>query len=221
MSYVWAVGPSIRAGGGTLRKWHEAGYRVAVLRQGEELDFPAYQVMTGKYLGWAASINRLIRDVMAFDAGAQWFAVANDDTLPDPTYTPDIIAGQCSMHFGGTFGVMQPVGDFKHWPASRVDTFAGSPWIGREFARRMYGGKGPLFEGYLHAFSDQELQEAAQKPGVFWQRPDLTHRHEHWFRGSEAKPEWWDRIAGADYHNSRPLFDARQKAGFPGHEPIA
>ena len=114
---------------------------------------------------------------------------------------------------------MQPTGDLKLWPLSRIDRFAGSAWIGREFARRMYGGKGPLWP-YPHCWADEELQCVAQKMGVFWQRRDLTHKHLHWGRGSEPKPEWWDSIAGADYHNSRALFEERKAAGWPGHDPI-
>ena len=223
---VWAVGPSIRPGGGTLRKWAKAGYRVAVMRQGEPLDFTHHQVIVDRYHGWAASINRLIAEIMAFDREAEWFVCANDDTLPDESLPPEWIASECLNHFtweAGTlnrsFGVMQPTGDLKLWPNSRIDRFAGSAWIGRSFAKRAYGGKGPLFP-YPHCYADEELMQVAQKLGVFWQRPDLTHKHLHFMRGSEPKPEWWDATAGADYHNSRALFEERKRLGFPGHEPI-
>jgi hypothetical protein len=230
---VWAVGPSIRPGGGTLRKWADAGYKVAVMRQGEPLDFASHQVIVDRYHGWAASINRLIAEIMAFDAEAEWFVCANDDTLPDETHTPHSVSVELEQHFCRClwrgqpydetcmplFGVMQPTGDLKLWPNSRIDRFAGSAWIGRSFAKRAYGGKGPLWP-YPHCYADEELMQVAQKLGVFWQRPDLTHKHLHFMRGSEPKPEWWDATAGADYHNSRALFEERKAAGWPGHDPI-
>lgn len=226
---VWAVAPSIRPGGGTLPKWREAGYKVAVLRQGEPFPEANITLFTDRYLGWAKSINTLIAWIENFDAMAEWFVVANDDTLPDPNHTPEEIAMQCRVHFGPSrvgpfawsgFGVMQPIGDLLAWPNSRIDKFAGSPWIGREFARRMYGGKGPLFEGHFHCWADNEIMDVATLLGVFWQRPDLSHRHEHWGRGSEPKPDWWDDVAGRDYTQGRALYEERKRLGFPGHEPL-
>jgi hypothetical protein len=76
------------------------------------------------------------------------------------------------------------------------------------------GAEGPLFP-YPHCFADEDLQNVAIKLGVFWQRPDLLQEHRHWQRGAEDKPVWWDATAGADYHNSRALFEQRKKAGFP------
>jgi hypothetical protein len=217
---VWLTIPSIRPGGGTIPKWREAGYKIAVLRQGDPIEADIH-IHTDAYLGWAASINRLMRMVFEADPTCDWCVGGGDDTLPDPVLlTPIWGAEDCSLHFGGTFGVMQPTGDTWADSGGRIiERFAGSPWIGREFARRAYGGRGPLFE-YPHCWADEELQNVATKLGVFWQRRDLTHQHQHWGRGAEAKPEWWDGIAGADYHASRALFEQRKKAGWPGHEVI-
>ena len=48
-----------------------------------------------------------------------------------------------------TFGVMQPTGD--RWGErngiATIDRIAGSPWMGREFCRRMYHGSGPMYNG--------------------------------------------------------------------------
>lgn len=129
------------------------------------------------------------------------------------------------------FGVMQPTGD--RWGDAQgayIDRVAGSPWIGREFARRMYGGSGPYWPEYFHMGVDEELQAVATKLGVFWQRPDLTHYHAHWgrprpgermgqvdrmpaFLAEANSPEHWRKY--------KALFSKRQAAGFPGHEPIA
>ena len=230
MSDVWVCAPSIRSGGGTLPKWKEAGYKVAVVRQGELLPWADYQIATDAYLGWGPSINRLIAHLLASGEKVEWFVGGADDVLPDPDHAPELIAAECGKRFlevpyegfpvHDTFGVMQPTGDPWHDAGGRIiERYAGSPWIGREFARRINGGKGPMWP-YVHCYSDNEIQEVAMKYGVFWQRPDLCHLHAHWGRGAEAKPEWWDRTAGADYHASRPLFEQRKAAGWPGSEPI-
>jgi len=126
-----------------------------------------------------------------------------------------------------TFGVMQPTGDLALWPGSAIDKFAGSPWMGREFCRRMYGGAGPLFGGYRHMFGDEELQEVATDLGVFWQRPDLIHLHRHWGRtpgGSRREniPAFLDEVNSEEHwRESRALFQLRKSKRCPGHEPIA
>jgi len=150
-----------------------------------------------------------------------------------------------------SFGVMQPTGD--RWgettcPVCRglggplesiqcvsckgtmrqatIDRIAGSPWMGREFCRRMYHGSGPMYNGYHHNFADEELQNVAIKLGVFWQRRDLMQEHRHWARprGDWADcPEWARAINDprlSDWDKSKALFAARKAAGFPGHEPL-
>lgn len=132
-----------------------------------------------------------------------------------------------------TFGVMQPTGD--RWgehdiipgkTGAYIDRVCGSPWMGREFCRRMYQGQGPLFSGYFHMFEDEELQCVAQKLGVLWQRRDLTQHHRHWARQSghgilNKMPGFLRQVNSREHwHESKALFDARAAAGFPGHEPI-
>ncbi len=125
---------------------------------------------------------------------------------------------------------MQPTGD--RWGdknGAYIDRVAGSAWIGREFCRRAYGGKGPMWHEYFHMFNDQELQEVAIKLGVFWQRPDLIQLHRHWGRGPEngigsaAKmPEFLRTANGPDnWRRMKGIFEARKAAGFPGSEVIA
>jgi hypothetical protein len=230
---IWVVCPSIRPGGGTLPMWSKSGYKVAVCRQGDgfpeaDLSFPRVT-----YGGWAASINFLVKFVMKVDRDAEWFVGGADDIRPDPDYPPEEIARDCELEArhragvpscgrpqGDTFLVMQPTGDPWHDAGGRIiERYAGSPWMGREWCRRAYGGNGPMWP-YLHCYADDELQAVATKLGVFWQRRDLIHEHRHWGRGAEAKPEWWDGIAGADYHASRALFEQRKAAGWPGSEPI-
>lgn len=133
-----------------------------------------------------------------------------------------------------TLGVMQATGDrwgenepwlraqFPDAPAY-IDRICGSPWIGREFARRMNQGKGPFWPEYFHMFADEELQCVAQRMGVLWQRRDLTHHHEHPRRdGVPRTPDFAGEIYSSEHWQaSKLLFDSRKNAGFPGSECIA
>lgn len=130
------------------------------------------------------------------------------------------------------FGVMQATGDRWgeddpyakiKWPdrPAYIDRVCGSPFMGREFCRRMYGGDGPLYHGYRHMFEDEELQAVAERLGVLWQRRDLTHHHQHYARQGKPCPEFLKEVSGQKHWaESQLLFTQRQAAGFPGHEPI-
>ena len=103
-----------------------------------------------------------------------------------------------------------------------IDRICGSAWLGREWCLRINQGKGPLWPEYTHMFSDEELQNVAIKYGVFWQRPDLTHLHNHWGRepGGQA-PEFLKRAnSSAEWDAYKKLFRERRAAGFPGSEPL-
>lgn len=117
----------------------------------------------------------------------------------------------------------------RHMIGAYIDRVCGSPWIGREFARRMYQGNGPYWPEYTHMGVDEELQEVALKLGVLWQRPDLTHYHNHWGRprGGAKYGDQANMPAFLEHANSGPEWDrykriltARRAAGFPGHEPL-
>jgi len=269
---VWYCVPSKRPiSDSTLGKWREMGYKVMVAREEADGDTIADKIYwVDKYLGWARSVNLLIKIAMELDPAAQWFVTGGDDYVPDLAHTPEEIADECQRHFAAgnavewskavlwqtlgpkaTFGVMQPTGDRwglgpcttcggqGRYPEQTVvlckdcngtgqsallDRICGSPWIGREFARRVYGGEGPLFEGYHHNFADEELQCVARKLGVLWQRRDLVHYHRHHARISDmaTAPDWIKRINDpkhSDWYASKELFAERKAAGFPGHEP--
>lgn len=165
-----------------------------------------------------------------------------------------------------TFGVMQPIGDRwgegrcttcngtgndavlvgdqgarcadcnGSGRSAVIDRICGSPWMGREFCRRMYQGSGPLYNGYYHNFADEELQKVARKLGVFWQRRDIVQEHRHWAQ-KQPKSETHTGLAGdvrnmpgwavkindpelSDWERSKALFAKRKASGFPGHEPL-
>jgi len=228
---VWLCIPSKRSEAeGTLPAWRERGYRIAVVREnGDGPTCSDYSVVVPEYLGWARSTNLLIRALIIEEPDAQWFVIGGDDILPDENKTADEIEEQCTTHFRGTIGVMQPTGD--RWGdrgdmhGAVIDRICGSAWLGYGFCRRANLGTGPLHEGYYHNFADEELQHVAQRLGILWQRRDLVQYHRHWARMSggqrSAMPAWAAKINDpkrSDWYKSQALFQERKKAGFPGSE---
>jgi hypothetical protein len=247
---VWMICPSARPANECIPvfdKWRERGYKIAIWRDaGDQANLAADFLVRAEYPGYAKACNFLIRCVLNMDQQCDWVVVGSDDTLPDQR-NPEEIAKECSEHFFelqahnpvmhlkyadeySTFGCVQPTGD--RFAGGHIDRICGSPWIGREFAKRMYGGNGPYWPGYHHIYADEEIQNVAEKYGVLWQRPDLIHLHNHWTRSS------LDVNAVADYRRPRPkfldeaysarnwaevdtLFKDRRRQGFPGHEPLA
>lgn len=254
---VWLTIPSARPDGGSARAWKAAGYNVALWRDpgSAQLEYGVCDLWrVDNYSGYASACNALIHDVMEQDPQCEWCVCAGDDVLPDQDHEPEEISRQCREHFsvakfieGGptdwgmvsrteTFGVMQPTGDRwgedprNHNPAMRsayIDRVAGSAWVGREFIRRAYMGKGPLWPEYTHMGVDEELREVAVKLGVYWERPDLNQHHDHWGRAKAGEnmaprtrmpaflekansPQEWDRY--------KFLLAKRKQRGFPGSE---
>ena len=203
---VWFCIPSARPPEQVLpvtQAWHERGYKVALWRDTECLplamnggmDFS----MTGGYPGYAQAVNSLAAEVLKRDPACDWVVTGGDDTLPDPDHTAEGIAKQCSHHFEfvtttdgntlptgnpATFGVMQPTGD--RFAGGCIDRIAGSPWLGREWCLRANGGSGPYWPEFTHMFGDECLKRTAEKLGVYWARPDLVHKHNHFQRESDA-----------------------------------
>lgn len=231
MSKSWFCIPSARPAADVqpvVDAWKAMGYNVALWRDPGSDVPPCDWFMYAPYAGYAEAVNRLAAMVLAMDDECQWIVTGGDDTLPDHNKTADEIADELTAHFGGTFGVCQPTGD--RYCQGSIDRIAGSPWMGREFCERMYGGNGPLYSGYQHMFEDEELLCVAEKLGVYWRRPDLIHLHMHFMRESEElnsnavrrnppphlvrwnTPEHW--------RQSEALFKNRKAQGFPGHEPL-
>jgi hypothetical protein len=243
---VWLTIPSARPVeevAPVLAKWRQRGYKIALWCDFDDGASPGSDLtMWGKYPGYAGAVNQLIRSAIDADPEAEWFIAAGDDVLPDPNHTAEEIAAQCRFRFYNaligpwteTFGVMQPTGD--RWgeperpgrPArAYIDHVCGSAWIGREFAKRAYGGNGPLWHEYFHMFVDEELHKVATKFGVLWQRPDLTQHHQHWGRPREGEryglasrmPDFLRKANSADeWNKGKAILQAREAAGFPGSE---
>jgi hypothetical protein len=223
---VWFVIPSKRPvaeADACLEAWQKQGYRTAVLREWDDGRTSAdMQFHCTRYQGWATSVNYLVQSIDMVLDDAEWFVTGGDDYYPDLNYTAEEIAQQCLEHFAGTFGVMQPTGDRwgeKNGEAT-IDRIAGSPWMGREFCRRMYHGGGPLYNGFYHNFADEHLQRVAQKLGVFQQRRDIIQEHRHWARSRgdwRDAPEWAKKINDpkfSDWDKSKELFRKLEAGGF-------
>ncbi len=246
---VWFAIPSKRPpeeAEPVLKLWRDRGYHVALWRDDASEHIEAEVMHCGPYPGYAKAVNYLCRVILDTYPHAEWIVTGGDDVEPDPNHSAETIAAQCSEMFGrlahrvivgpeltlggpmSTWGVMQPTGD--RWgetdiipgkTGAYIDRVCGSPWMGREFCRRMYQGQGPLFSGYFHMFEDEELQCVAQRLGVLWQRRDLTHYHRHYGREGKPRPAFLDQAASREHWKvSEDLFKIRQMAGFPGHEPI-
>lgn len=237
---VWLCVPSKRADGGTIPLWRARGYRVAVMRDVGDPPVEADICRFERYPGYAQATNSMIHCALAADPECKWVVIGGDDVEPDANHTPEEIAADCKHHFSflvdhlrelgaysgapvSTFGVMQPTGD--RWQedangSALIDRVCGSAWIGREFCERAYGGNGPMHPGYAHMHCDNELQEVAQKFGVFWQRRDLIHLHRHWGRTPGGKMPDFLRFANSPQHweDSRRMFESRKALGFPGSE---
>ncbi len=194
-----------------LAAWRKRGYKIALWRDSyydvPDADYvrfntenPATGDMSRSYPGYATAVNVLAYHILRDDHSCDWIVTGGDDTLPDPNHTAEEIAAQCSDHFGydahysgrslaeenleNTFGVMQPTGD--RFAGGSIDRIAGSPWLGREWCLRANGGRGPFWPEFTHMFGDECLKHTAEKLGVYWARPDLTHFHKHFMRESEA-----------------------------------
>jgi len=244
MSNVWFCIPSARSDGGTISKWRDAGYKTAIWRDPGSPLIDSNITIRAQYQGYAVACNALIKLVLDSDPACDWVVCGGDDVFPDPDSTPELVVRECATWFGmtahpgvlpvpdSTFGVMQPTGDrwganhIGPWPrgSAYIDRVCGSPWIGREFCRRVYGGNGPWWHEYRHMFVDEELQNVAQKLGVLWQRPDLTHMHLHWGREGDPlnRPAFLEEVNSARHWEfSKALFQRRKAAGFPGAFDLA
>lgn len=224
---VWFCVPSARPraeADAALAKWRAQGYRIALWRDSDQ-DVPLCDLLlTGPYPGYSQAVNALVREVLRRDPRCEWTVTGGDDIDPDPHNTAEQIAVECTAHFGGTFGIMQPTGD--SWADYSIRRICGSPWMGREFCERAYGGNGPMWHEYFHMFNDEEMQHVALRLKCLWQRDDLTHLHHHWQRESDQVVRGKREPAFLKRANSREnweamgaIFRARLKAGFPGHEP--
>lgn len=213
---VWFVIPS--ASPEKCRKvlpvWRERGYRTAVLQNFEQGDIPAdIAEWFDYYPGWPESVNILCRDIVP--KACKLIVSGGDDMLPDPNHTAQELAAQFFRKFPDGFGVMQPHGD-EFLCAKR---YCGSPFIGRAWFETMYAGKGPMYGGYHHNYADNELFWVAKGLNALWERPDLSHFHDHFTRDGREQPRYWESVRNKDLKDCL-LYYSRVHENFPGHAPL-
>lgn len=214
---VWFAIPSANPANcrKVLPEWRRLGYKVAVLQNWERGEIPAdIAVWSDTYPGWAGSINALCRTVVPREAAI--VVSGGDDMLPEPDKTAGELAEEFCERFPDGFGVMQPHGD--EFMAAR--RYCGSPWLGRKWIDTMYRGAGPMFPGYRHNWADHELFWVAKGLGALWERPDLSHKHEHFSRAGAEKPAYWRAAVEAKDLDDCRLYIDRSWSRFPGHEPV-
>lgn len=214
---VWFAIPSANVGlcRKNLPAWRDMGYRTAVYQGRERGDVPAdIVVWSDTYNGWADAVNTLCLSIVP--ATTPIVVTGGDDMLPDPTKRAGEIGEEFLEHFKGSFGVMQPHGD--EFLSAR--SYCGSPWIGREWFTSMYGGRGAMWPGYRHNWADNEIFWLARCFDALWERPDLSHFHDHFSRHGGEMPEYWKENSERRDRADLQLFIARSWQRFPGHEPI-
>lgn len=218
---VWYAIPCIRPSAEAMKalhQWRAMGYKVAVQRDPGAEELPVDMCVVRPYQGYAEAVNHLARAILSQNDDAQWIVTGGDDMYPDPKLSAKAIAAECTAHFKGTLGVMQPTGD-RHLPDPKgvcaADRICVSPWMGREWCLRAYEGRGPLHEGYFHCFVDEELHEVATSADLLWHRRDITQHHAWWSREKQPRPQHLDPVR-IKWDKDKALFHSRKKAGFPG-----
>jgi hypothetical protein len=216
---VWYCIPSIRPyeeASACFAEWQRMGYRTAAfLNPDHPVPDNLDVVFVGEYVGYGSALNTLCRLVLSSHIEANIIVTGGDDLFPETRLRAPEIEAQFISHFAGTFGVMQPSGDSHD--RKIYQSCAVSPWLGREFCERGYGGKGPYWDGWRHFWVDKELFDVAHREGVYWDRPDLAQEHRHWLALKQQRPEHLKRWAACNQQYFA-LYQQRKAQGFPGSE---
>lgn len=225
------------------RGYNIALVRQGKMLSNEDIPNLRLQIYAKEYKGWANSINLLTKCILKCDPKARWIVTGGDDLLPDSRQAEEIGMlcenyfshratveikrftqfvpphdrefGVCRESYGPTYGVMQPTGDrYGTSGGSDIDTAAASPWMGREFCEKVYGGRGPLWSEYFHYYADAELQAKAIALRCFEQFVGITQEHKHWSRSVDYCPPYMEEPS-LRAEQDRQTFLRRQALGFP------
>lgn len=193
---VWLVMPTANPDQANkcIARWRSRFYKIATLTDDAHFnDLTEIEddlhMHVPVYKGWPWSINLLAHTLfrcVEFD----WIVAAGDDMDCDPNKTADEIAEECTRHFNGTYGVMQPTGD--RWDEinglAASERICGSPWMGRSWlASKQFS---PFDERFFHYFADEKMHDELIDTPVLWQRRDLSHYHHHPQREGRKSPRY-------------------------------
>lgn len=196
-------------------RWRRQGYLVGVWVEEKFVNFEADLMLRAEsYPGYWQAANCLIRAAAA--AGADIVVPIGDDMDPDPNLTAKEIGARYQQRFPDGFGVMQPTGD----PLDGTDRICGSPWLGRGWIQRAYGGAGALWPEYGHFYGDEELQAVATRLGVLWQCKEITQYHHHWVGRRSDMQAYQKANSDRWWHHDAAIFNRRKAADFPCSTPL-
>lgn len=214
---VWYAIPSanVTRANECFAKWKKMGYKTCVLidagKPRPDASVTDKVIEASPYEGYYKSLIRMAEEIGLPDA----IVTGGDDIYPDEGKDAATIAGECYAKFPDGFFVMQPVGD----KMDGVWRICASPWFGKGWLRRAYGGKHPVWPGYTAFFGDTELKEVAEKLRVLWQRPDLCQYHNHWCRPGGPKKTDYQAANDTHWKKDERLYQSRKRSGWPGMWP--
>lgn len=208
----------------TVLKWKQMGYQACVyLDTATAGDTGAYHEWRGPYNGYWDACNWMAHQLVNGQEKAQIVIFGADDIEPDANKTCAEIANEYMQRFPDLYGVMQPTGDRQGidktgQPASA--RICGSPWIGANWIKRAYQGKGATWEGYRSFYSDEELWHVAKRENVLWLAPEYSQKHLHWSWGHAPQTFYQKRNSNLYWIQDKDLFNKRLAENFPGSEPL-
>ena len=200
-------------------RWAKMGYKAALFTD-ESYSLSKVEIaLSGPYMGYWDACNKLAMACLKTKADVVVFAA--DDIEPDKMHSAQEIGRQYLKRFPQGLGVMQPCGDLQGIDSSgrpASERICGSPWIGRAWIERAFGGKGPFPEGYWHFYGDEHLKEVAERLGLLFMDKGLIQTHMHWSWGWNDQTTYQERNSREHWQKDQVLFFKNKAAGFPGSE---
>jgi hypothetical protein len=211
---IWAVIPSTDPARANemSERWSARGYRTCLVINKElvppsmKSSMRAHQVfLVGGYEGWFRTMN-FCCGVLFTQGQADVVVCSSDRILPSETGTAHEIATAFALKFPGGVGVMQPT---KHGcPKDDLQ----SPWIGKPFWYKTYGGRGPFYERYFQYFGNRELYAVAQRMGALWEHEGIAQP-----RIPQDAPDFYQKHNRAEYFDKdASTFKEREAENFIG-----
>jgi hypothetical protein len=193
----------------TVARWRALGYKSLVLQIGGQGDCGCDVTSTcERDPGTPAAWNYLTDQLLP--RSADLVVLASDTTLPDPTCSATDMADAFFERFPDGVGIMQASDDRVEHDQPRRCV---SPYMGRGWIERAYGGYGAIYPKYANFYADFELYWVARSLGALWERPELRQR----LNTFAAAPvtHAFDRWLDGDF----ALLQQRVRMGFPGCQP--